>query len=450
MTNGEPLVVRGAMKPLPTLTKPLRSVDIDTKEPAQALRERTDSCTVPAAGVVGEAMVALTLAQRLRREAGRRSHRRRAGGAQRLQRADRVEALGRASGHAAAPRRPSAAPSCWWASWARASRPRARVLAAELGVESLDSDRELERELGEPIESFFDREGEPAFRAREERGHLRLLDRRPRARGRARRRRAQLGARARGAAASPGRAPRGRPRRGLAARLEPRPAARPRPRRASSSSTATACAVYESAADAALPDGRPQPAAPRPAVALRALRSAPAGTRLVWAAAESGEYPVFFGHGLYRPASSTRRTAAASWSPTRTWRATSGVAGEATIEIPPGESEKTLARAEEVLRELARAGATRGDLVVAVGGGVVGDLARLLRRGLPARHAPRAGADDARRAGRLGLRRQDRRGPARGQELRGRLPPAIGGARRPGHARHAAASRRRRPATSRW
>jgi chorismate synthase len=63
MTTGEPLAVRGAMKPLPTLTKPLRSVDIDTHEPAQALRERTDSCTVPAAGVVGEAMVALTLAQ---------------------------------------------------------------------------------------------------------------------------------------------------------------------------------------------------------------------------------------------------------------------------------------------------------------------------------------------------------------------------------------------------
>ncbi len=63
MTTGEPLVVRGAMKPLPTLTKPLRSVDIDSHEPAQALRERTDSCTVPAAGVVGEAMVALTLAQ---------------------------------------------------------------------------------------------------------------------------------------------------------------------------------------------------------------------------------------------------------------------------------------------------------------------------------------------------------------------------------------------------
>ena len=62
MTNGEPVVIKAAMKPLPTLTKPLRSVDIATKEPAHALRERTDSCTVPAAGVVAEAMAALVLA----------------------------------------------------------------------------------------------------------------------------------------------------------------------------------------------------------------------------------------------------------------------------------------------------------------------------------------------------------------------------------------------------
>jgi chorismate synthase len=62
MTTGEPLVARVAMKPIPTLTKPLRSVDIATREPAQALRERTDSCVVPAAGVVGEAMLAIVLA----------------------------------------------------------------------------------------------------------------------------------------------------------------------------------------------------------------------------------------------------------------------------------------------------------------------------------------------------------------------------------------------------
>jgi chorismate synthase len=70
MTTGEQLVVKAAMKPLPTLTKPLRSVDIATFEPAAALRERTDSCTVPAAGVVGEAMVALVLADAYRRKFG--------------------------------------------------------------------------------------------------------------------------------------------------------------------------------------------------------------------------------------------------------------------------------------------------------------------------------------------------------------------------------------------
>ena len=70
MTTGEPLVVRGWMKPLPTLTKPLRSVDIATREPAQALRERTDSSTVPAAGVVGEAMVAFVLADAYRQKFG--------------------------------------------------------------------------------------------------------------------------------------------------------------------------------------------------------------------------------------------------------------------------------------------------------------------------------------------------------------------------------------------
>lgn len=70
MTNGEPLLIRAAMKPLPTLTKPLRSVDISTGEPAEALRERTDSCTVPAAGVVAEAMVAFVLADAYRRKFG--------------------------------------------------------------------------------------------------------------------------------------------------------------------------------------------------------------------------------------------------------------------------------------------------------------------------------------------------------------------------------------------
>jgi chorismate synthase len=70
MTNGEPLRVHAAIKPISTLTKPLRSVDTETREPAQALRERTDSTVVPAAGVVGEAMVALTLAGAYREKFG--------------------------------------------------------------------------------------------------------------------------------------------------------------------------------------------------------------------------------------------------------------------------------------------------------------------------------------------------------------------------------------------
>ncbi|MGI9021176.1 MAG: chorismate synthase [Solirubrobacterales bacterium] len=70
MTNGEDLVVRGALKPISTLTKPLRSVDTETLEPAQALRERTDSTVVPAAGVVAEAMVALVLARAYREKLG--------------------------------------------------------------------------------------------------------------------------------------------------------------------------------------------------------------------------------------------------------------------------------------------------------------------------------------------------------------------------------------------
>jgi chorismate synthase len=70
MTTGDPVIASVGMKPLPTLTKPLRSVDLATKAPAAALRERTDSCTVPAAGVVGEAMVALVLAAAYREKLG--------------------------------------------------------------------------------------------------------------------------------------------------------------------------------------------------------------------------------------------------------------------------------------------------------------------------------------------------------------------------------------------
>jgi chorismate synthase len=70
MTNGEPLVVQAAIKPISTMTQPLRSVDTETKEPAQAMRERTDSTVVPAAAVVAEAMVALVVAGAYREKFG--------------------------------------------------------------------------------------------------------------------------------------------------------------------------------------------------------------------------------------------------------------------------------------------------------------------------------------------------------------------------------------------
>ena len=63
ITNGQDVVVRGLLKPISTLRRPLESVDLATREPALAAYERSDVCVVPAAGVVGEAMVALVLAQ---------------------------------------------------------------------------------------------------------------------------------------------------------------------------------------------------------------------------------------------------------------------------------------------------------------------------------------------------------------------------------------------------
>jgi len=63
ITNGQDVLVRGLLKPISTLRRPLESVDLETREPALAAYERSDVCVVPAAGVIGEAMVAIVLAQ---------------------------------------------------------------------------------------------------------------------------------------------------------------------------------------------------------------------------------------------------------------------------------------------------------------------------------------------------------------------------------------------------
>lgn len=70
MTNGEPLVVRGAMKPIPTLYQPLQTIDLHTKEPFAAVVERSDVCAVPAAAVVAEAVVAIEVASAMLQKFG--------------------------------------------------------------------------------------------------------------------------------------------------------------------------------------------------------------------------------------------------------------------------------------------------------------------------------------------------------------------------------------------
>jgi shikimate kinase / 3-dehydroquinate synthase len=250
----------------------------------------------------------------------------------------------------------------------------ARMLAAELGTQALDSDREIERELGEPIADFFDREGEAAFRAREEETVLRLLSD-PRARVVALGGGSLGSERVREAVASH-----------VVVHLEVDPVEAWR--RASNKGRPLArdqvrfeqlhgdrAALYDSVAHAILPAGdRSMPRRALPA--LEALGQAPPGTRLVWAAARSGDYPVFLGRGLvaggfFFPRDGRRFAV----TDTGVGAAGHSIVADATIRIPAGEAEKTLARAEQVLRELARSGATRRDLVVAVGGGVVGDLA---------------------------------------------------------------------------
>jgi len=63
MSTGEPLRVRAAMKPISTVPRALRTIDVASDEPATAIHQRSDVCAVPAAGVVAEAMVALVLAK---------------------------------------------------------------------------------------------------------------------------------------------------------------------------------------------------------------------------------------------------------------------------------------------------------------------------------------------------------------------------------------------------
>ena len=198
--------------------------------------------------------------------------------------------------------------------------------------------------------------------------------------------------------------------------------------------------IYAELADAILPPGDEEMVA-RALPALLGLRELPRGTRMAWASSDSGEYPAYVGEGLLGggllaargPAllrHATRRSPGSTREAVRAARgAGGGGAGRAREDARRGRARPARAGAA---RDVARrppggAGRRRGRRP-----------GRLLRGDLPARGRGRAGADHAGRPGRLRLRGQDRGRPARGQELRRRLPPAERRDRRHGDARHPA------------
>jgi chorismate synthase len=151
ITNGEPLFVRAAMKPIATVPAALRSVDLRTGEPDAAHVERSDTCAVPAAGVVGEAVVALAIANELFAKLGGDS-------LAELQAALRL-AWRRArllEGHVYLCGLPGAGKSTV-----------GPLLAGLLGIPFVDLDLRIEKAAGHLIPEIFAGEGEEGFRARE-------------------------------------------------------------------------------------------------------------------------------------------------------------------------------------------------------------------------------------------------------------------------------------------
>jgi shikimate kinase/3-dehydroquinate synthase len=151
--------------------------------------------------------------------------------------------------------------------------------------------------------------------------------------------------------------------------------------------------LYASLADAIVPTGdRGMVARALPSLAV--LADLPPATRMLWAASASGEYPVFVGPGLLGsvpwPLPGERCCVTDSTVGALYAERLAPLAG--TVEVAPGESAKTMAEAERVLSEMARLGVTRRDHVVALGGGVVGDLAgfcaHVYQRGVPVVQVP--------------------------------------------------------------
>jgi len=287
----------------------------------------------------------------------------------------------------------------------------ARELAQALGVDALDSDALLEQRLGHSPAREFELNGEAAFRVAEEQVVCELLDSASPGAVIALGGGSILSARVR-TALEPHvvvlldiEAEQAWKRVGGSPEALPGDLQRPlaRDREAFLALHAERRELYEGGADAFLPPLE-LGASARVLDALRALAAAPLGTRLLWASSASGEYPVLIGRGLLRAAGSGREPALwpldrASSHPFCVTDETvaelyagelSGLAG--TFAIGSGEQHKTLANAEAVWHALVAADLDRGDHLVALGGGVVGDLAGFCaatyQRGVPVVQIP--------------------------------------------------------------
>jgi 3-dehydroquinate synthase len=273
-----------------------------------------------------------------------------------------------------------------------AGKSAALDIARLAGLESTEIDELMESELGMPIAEAFERDGEEAFRAHEAEVVGDLLER------------ADGGAIALGGGSVLSERIREALDRHVVVWLQIDPdeawrriegSARPLARSADDVAEllSVRLPLYEQLADAILPQGDPGLVA-RALPSIRALVDLSPGTKLLWASSASGEYPVLVGQGLL---------GAGPWPlEGRRFCVTDTAVGAlyadrldplaARIEVEPGEVAKTMAETERVLRELARAGMTREDHLVALGGGVVGDLAgfcaHTYQRGVPVVQVP--------------------------------------------------------------
>ncbi|HSR95004.1 MAG TPA: bifunctional shikimate kinase/3-dehydroquinate synthase [Solirubrobacterales bacterium] len=273
-----------------------------------------------------------------------------------------------------------------------AGKSTALAAAREAGLETTEVDESMEADLGMPIAEAFERDGEEAFRVREAEVVCSLLES------------ADGGAIALGGGSVLSERVRDALDRHIVVWLQidaeeawRRIEDSDRPLARSAAEVVELLDVrlplYEELADAIVPEGdRDQVRRAMPSI--QALAELPAGTRLLWAASASGEYPVFVGCGLLN----------CGWWPLDSKRfcITDEMVGplyadrlgplEARIEVEPGELSKDIHKLAPVLDELGSAGMTRQDHVVALGGGVVGDLAgfcaHVYQRGVPVVQVP--------------------------------------------------------------